>query len=268
MISVIDIGARGGLNFDLNKFSSSLTVYAFELDAKECERLNSGQEYESKHRVEYFPIALGKSASSSPLFLTKDAACSSIYKPIDSLADKFSELDCIRPLTEMRIKLHTLESWAQERGIEHIDYMKLDTQGSELDILRGAGKLLNHISLIEIEVEFTEIYAGQPLFADVDAFMRANGFALWNLNNFVHYSLANRTELTSTTSSFHNSKRFELQNPGGQLYWGHALYVNSKFLDTASGEHFELRIEELTELCRNLNLIDLEMEVSEIKNRK
>lgn len=268
MINIIDIGARGGLNFELNKFSSPLAVYAFELDDKECERLNSGRDFESKHWVEYVPIALGSSATLTPLFLTKDPACSSIYKPIDSLADKFSELECIRPLNEVRIKLQTLDKWAQEQGIQYIDYMKLDTQGSELDILRGAGKLLNQISLIEVEVEFTEIYAGQPLFADVDAFMRANGFALWNLNNFVHYSVVNQAELTACTTSFHNSKRFELQNPGGQLYWGHALYVNSKFLDKNLQQQFKLRIEELIEVSRNLNLFDLETELNFIKNSK
>lgn len=263
MISIIDVGARGGLNFDPNKFASDMTVYAFELDDIECARLNSGSNIESRHRVEYVPIALGCSETTSPLFQTKDPACSSIYKPIDHLADKFTELDCTRTINETTIKLQTLDVWALEKKILYIDFMKLDTQGSELDILRGATTLLTQTSLIEIEVEFSEIYEGQPLFADVDSFMRANGFVLWSLNNFVHYSGSNCTDMSSTTLSFHNSKRFELQNPGGQLYWCHALYVNAKFLKKYSVGNSNLRTGELIELCQNMKLDDLALEISD-----
>jgi hypothetical protein len=52
----------------------------------------------------------------------------------------------------------------------------IDTQGSELDILLGAGRYLDKISIIKCEVEFVELYRGQPLFDDVVRELSKCGF--------------------------------------------------------------------------------------------
>ena len=72
--------------------------------------------------------------------------------------------------------------------------MKLDTQGSELDILRGAVRAWD-VRHLEVEVAFNEIGDGAPLFGEVDSFLRANGFALWRLRDLVHYGLADASTL-------------------------------------------------------------------------
>jgi len=56
------------------------------------------------------------------------------------------------------------------------DYLKLDTQGAELLILQGAQRLLQDVMVVHTEVEFVSIYKGQPLFAEVDQFLRQQGF--------------------------------------------------------------------------------------------
>lgn len=53
--------------------------------------------------------------------------------------------------------------------------MKLDVQGAELDVLRGAKSILAYALAIDIEVEFYEIYKGQPLFDQVFTFLRDAG---------------------------------------------------------------------------------------------
>lgn len=62
-----------------------------------------------------------------------------------------------------------------------IDVLKLDLQGFELEALRGLGSKLADTGAILAEVEFVPLYDGQPLFADVDAFLRAAGFRLFHL---------------------------------------------------------------------------------------
>lgn len=56
------------------------------------------------------------------------------------------------------------------------DFIKLDTQGSELDILQGSSEALQSCLGLEIEVEFREMYEAQPLFGDVAKFVQYYGF--------------------------------------------------------------------------------------------
>jgi FkbM family methyltransferase len=87
-----------------------------------------------------------------------------------------------------------------------IDILKLDLQGYELEALRGCGDLLTQIKTITTEVEFISLYEGQPLFADIDSFLRENGFRLYNL-----YDLWTQDD--------------------GQLTAGDAVYLNMFYFD-------------------------------------
>ena len=66
--------------------------------------------------------------------------------------------------------------------------MKIDAQGSELNILEGGEKFLkNNLIGLQIGVEFNEIYKGQPLFNSMDSFIRNNlGLQLWDLQPLGH----------------------------------------------------------------------------------
>lgn len=59
--------------------------------------------------------------------------------------------------------------------------LKIDTQGYELPVLRGAGERLRTFSLLQIEMSIRPIYQGQPPFHEVIAYLRTNGFALTSL---------------------------------------------------------------------------------------
>jgi hypothetical protein len=52
----------------------------------------------------------------------------------------------------------------------------LDTQGSELNIFKGATNFLKDISLIYSEVYFTPAYKDQPSYKDIKKYLNANGF--------------------------------------------------------------------------------------------
>lgn len=97
--------------------------------------------------------------------------------------------------------------------IQRIDFLKLDVQGAELDILKGSINHLPNILAIHTEVEFLPLYRGQPLFADIDFFLRTNGFQFHTFS-----SLAKR--LTGPLKS-------ESGKIGGfnQVVWGDAVYI-------------------------------------------
>lgn len=58
------------------------------------------------------------------------------------------------------------------------DLLKLDIQGAELMVLRHAEARLRDALVIQAEVGFLPLYKGQPLFSDIDIFLRARGFVL------------------------------------------------------------------------------------------
>jgi FkbM family methyltransferase len=72
----------------------------------------------------------------------------------------------------------TLPTLLRESGIDarRFDCLVLDTQGSELLVLRGAGPLLQNFRYIKTEVADFEAYEGCCLLVDLDAFLRENGF--------------------------------------------------------------------------------------------
>ena len=96
---------------------------------------------------------------------------------------------------------------------ESLDLLKLDIQGSELMVLQGAvGRLANAL-IVQTEVEFLQMYLGQPLFADVDSFLREHGFVLHKFAPLVSRVL--------TPMLVDNNLYAGLS----QLAWGDAIYV-------------------------------------------
>lgn len=98
------------------------------------------------------------------------------------------------------------------------DVIKIDTQGTELDILRGSGRLLDNTLAVELEVEFVPQYIDQPLFSDVDAFMRQQGFTLRGIR---------RT---------YWREKAEYRHPhGGQIIHGDVLYLRPDLMNCPKG---------------------------------
>jgi len=62
-----------------------------------------------------------------------------------------------------------------------IDFLKIDVQGAALDVLEFGTKTLETTLMVQCEVEFNQLYLGQPLFAEIDIFMRSQGFMLYRL---------------------------------------------------------------------------------------
>lgn len=62
--------------------------------------------------------------------------------------------------------------------IESCDFLKIDVQGSDFDVIAHGSRLLDKTLFVHIEAEFAEIYTGQPLFSDIDVLLRSRNFEL------------------------------------------------------------------------------------------
>ncbi len=210
--TILDVGARWGIDERWASLAPDVQVYGFDPDDDECERLNLQAEQSGRGFVRYVPVALGASSVSVAFYPTIEPACSSIYRPIPKLAATFAGLECTTGTSVETVALRPLDEWCSTNNVGPVDYLKLDVQGAELEVLRGADDALTTVSLLEIEVEFNPIYEGQPLFGNIDGYLRERGFVLWRLDNLVHYAAGPAVNERSVT--YFDSLRIESERPG------------------------------------------------------
>jgi FkbM family methyltransferase len=146
-------------------------LVGFEPQPVECDRLN-GLRLPNRR---YLPYALGD-GSVRTLYVTNTAMTTSLLRPNVKLVSLFHSLgELMQVVATPQITTLRFDDVPELHGLG-CDYLKLDTQGSELEILTHATETLRGCLLIETEVSFVPLYEGSPLFADVDRLLRARGF--------------------------------------------------------------------------------------------
>ena len=194
-INYADIGARGGLLDFLEPFKNLLNTIYFEPDVEEFEKMK--KQY-SNQKATIINAAVSDSNSVKTLFLTKKRGGSSLLHPSGSMIGMMS-IDgegTNRFSVEKTIQIQTQRLDEVVKFEEtQIDLLKIDTQGSEFEILSALGA--HRPFLICAECATTEIYKGQKT-------MFAVGALLENLGYFpVH--LMDGHLISKTLSNWRNS---------------------------------------------------------------
>jgi len=194
---IVDGGAHKGqmTSLFLRQYSSP-TIHAFEPIPDLVDELKF--KFGSNEKVKIYDQALGAEEKKASFKVLKYIGSSSILNPTE-LNHHYhpSMMETKRTIDVQQVRLdNTLDS--------EIDILKLDLQGYELEALKGSEKLLSRIKIITTEIEFVSLYEAQPLFGEIDIFLRENGFDLFNL-----YEL--------------------FTHPDGQLTAGDAVYLNTKY---------------------------------------
>jgi FkbM family methyltransferase len=131
-MTVLDIGAHHGFYTLLasKKAGPAGRVVAFEPSPRERERLERHLRWNECKNVTVEGVALGESNGSTELFLVegKETGCNSLREPQDSSATR-----------KVSVQLMRLEDYLKSKQIEGIDFIKLDVEGGELGVLKGAG---------------------------------------------------------------------------------------------------------------------------------
>ena len=204
---VVDVGALGGIDHRWERFTSSYKGILFEPDPREYDILRS---HSSKNLL-VLHSALSNSPATIDFNLCNLPGRSSVYLPNIEFLSKFSDLNSYKVIREIRIETDTLDNQLRKHGIAEIDFIKIDTQGYELPILQGATDYLDNVIGLELEVEFAPLYKNQPLFNQVDSFVREKGFELFDLKRYY----------------WKRKDSINTGNQKGQLVFGDALYFRS-----------------------------------------
>jgi FkbM family methyltransferase len=225
-VVAIDVGCRDGIRPAWRELKPHALLVGFDPDPAECAHLNDTAGDPAHERYE--PLALGAREGEATLHLTADPQSSSLYPPAPAALARYPELWRHEPRGTQPILTTTVDSWARGAHLDAIDALKIDVQGAELDVLRGTEQSLGSVRVIEAEVEFQELYRGQPLFTDVDRFLRDRGFGLWRLREIHHCGLspARRGEPVFGVGDYVEHTRL-----GGQIAWANAVFVREELAD-------------------------------------
>lgn len=164
-----DVGARWGIDKPWKSFRDLIDLLSFEPDKEEYESLMKNKDANDM----IYQYALYKESKNISLNLTKSRGCSSLYKPNHDFLRNFPDLKRFEIEDVVTVTATSLDALYRDRVFSNMDFIKIDVQGAELHILKGGETFLRgHILGIEIEVEFQSLYKEQPLFPDVDIYIR------------------------------------------------------------------------------------------------
>ena len=173
-LNVIDIGAatmgEGTDPYAVLTRQPSTRVTGFEPNQLACEARNSNALPTHK----FLPYFIGDGTRRT-FHVCANPLTSSLYAPNAALLDLFQRLDLPQISTE---EVQTQQLDAVFDG--DVDYLKIDVQGGDLDVRKGAKTALSRAVLVHTEVEFVPMYCDQPLFGDIDVELRHHGYLFHN----------------------------------------------------------------------------------------
>jgi FkbM family methyltransferase len=208
-LKIVDVGAMS-IGDGLEPYAKLIKavpcdIIGFEPVAAECDKLNR-MRHEGRT---YLPYFIGDGASHT-FHECNFPMTSSLFAPNTPLLAKFQNLEnLVQVVKSYPVETRRLDDLAETAGV---DFLKIDVQGGELLVLRGAAERLKSALVVHTEVEFVPLYKDQPLFADIDAHMRAQGFLLHRMGF---------TGRTFRPLIFNNDVNAMMS----QWLWGDAIYV-------------------------------------------
>jgi len=219
-LGLIDVGSLGGVHPVAEPAAALIQALCFEPDEEAFRALERQYATPAPYAaVKLMRDALGGTRSTSrDLYVAKVPTNTSLLEPNPRFISRYR---AERFLVDRVIKVAT-------RPLDDVapppfgEIIKLDTQGSEHEIMLGAGHLLSERCVaVFVEVEFFQVYRDQKTLADIDVLLRQHGFSLYGL--YPHY----RSTKSLDPAREHTEER---------LMWADAVFFKDPFDDLTAGK--------------------------------
>ncbi len=190
---VIHVGGHIGQEMQSYKDNNINNLIVFEPQKEPFAKLSKVAKSMNFENLELHNVALGTENKTVEMHCNIDGLCSSILKPKHVLVQY---PDITFDSTET-VEMVTMDSIIPE---DHsYNFINMDTQGYELELLKGATTTLNKIDYVYTEVNNTEVYENNAMIEDIDEFLKS-----------------------------YNMTRVETDWIGGT--WGDAFYINKDLI--------------------------------------
>ena len=176
---VFDVGANNGATIRrLREVFRDPIIHAFEPGRdtfEELRRVTAGLP-----NLTLNPFALGAARQQREFVEHEFAFNSSFLQPGREAEGK--------TLRTVAVEIRTVDDYCAEHGIEAIDVLKTDTQGFDLEVIRGAEGMIRagRVGVIYTEVIFADLYEGQPSLDEFYRHLSDRGFRLVGFYEFHH----------------------------------------------------------------------------------
>ncbi|PIR69966.1 MAG: hypothetical protein COU47_00850 [Candidatus Niyogibacteria bacterium CG10_big_fil_rev_8_21_14_0_10_46_36] len=178
-LKIMDIGGRGGASKLFHGFESCMDLSISEPDSVAREDLKKILKKEGWRKAIVIPEAIFSKEGEATLYITRQPGLSSLLESDRDSLSLFnvahSKFDIVG---EEKVRIISLDNAASRYDCKDVAFLKIDTQGTELDILKSGKEMLHSVVVIAIESEFVSLYKNQSLFSDVHAFLTEKGFRL------------------------------------------------------------------------------------------
>lgn len=217
--TVVDVGARGGVASYWSVFGDHLRIIGFDLDPDECARLNA-----IDPRTRYLPYALDRQSGRRTVYVANYSASSSFYRTDAAYFDRYTAGQNAVVMSEPTLETTTLSAALASIGLHSADFIKVDAEGAELEILQGGQDLLPSVQGILSEMRFSKRFCGCPEYWEVEKYLREQSFELYDLDVY-------RLSRKALPYPYLYSNYFDDGRPAagpstqGQVLWADALYM-------------------------------------------
>lgn len=176
-VVMYDIGARYGIHYHYRELLKlkNFSVVGFEPDEQEVAKL---KESSQSGIQKIFPVALAESKGVRTIFLTKDPSCSSFYPPAKDVLEEYPPSDFFELVESKSIDTISLDEFTENFDVAQPDFLKMDIQGAEYEVLKGGQLTLGNVVGIFLETHLKELYVGEPLFPESHGMLTKLGFRL------------------------------------------------------------------------------------------
>jgi len=171
--TVVEAGAYKGLDTEeMSRLWPDATIHAFEPIPGLFQQVIDRVGFRSNVRC--YNLALGAHSGTTTLHVSSGAsdASSSILRPKKHLEyhpeTTFGEA--------IEVQVVTLSEWMSRNNVDNIDFLWLDLQGAEFEVLKSSAEILRNVTAIYTEVCLVEQYEGAVLYPDVRKWLEERGF--------------------------------------------------------------------------------------------
>ena len=175
---IFDIGAHEGESIERfkNLFKNPI-IHSFEPQLQTFKILKNKRKENENIFLNNF--GLGSKKENREIFVNSNTATSS-YLNIDNKNNFFKPVKTNR---KEQTKIDTFDDYFNNSKIDFIDFVKIDVQGFEEDVLRGAIKSLDKVKLIEVEIVFVNLYEKNSSFFKIESILNEYNFELFSLSS-------------------------------------------------------------------------------------